>query len=282
MYLFFSPLLHLLSTASHFSFHSPLPIPFFHTSFPPSLPCCPYFSLCLPTYLPPSVIYSFLAFPPSLPPSLPPLLSIFLPLSPHLPSSFSHLFLPCIPSPLMNVLPTFLLIFLRSNFQPIYSSERHFPPFLFHPFMHVCLPSTSHLFSITQSANLTYASSTILAPLIVIKASITPENYTVQYNSTFKTETILQGLPVYNIDFQIVDWRTGKASSIEGLTFVDSRDGYLKLTAQYNSFECSHTGVHRTVLELEDYSQFQYELSRPLLISGKTITKTSSNFNRPS
>jgi hypothetical protein len=148
--------------------------------------------------------------------------------------------------------------------------------------MHVCLPSTSHLFSITQSANLTYASSTILAPLIVIKASITPENYTVQYNSTFKTETILQGLPVYNIDFQIVDWRTGKASSIEGLTFVDSRDGYLKLTAQYNSFECSHTGVHRTVLELEDYSQFQYELSRPLLISGKTITKTSSNFNMPS
>ena len=252
-----------MNLLSHFPLHVPFLLPL----------------LRLPLFVSFATTNSFFPYFPS---SLPPLLPIFLPLSSHLPSSFSHLFLPCIPSSLMNVLPTFLLIFLRSNFQPIYSSERHFPPFLFHPFMHVCLPSTSHLFSITQSANLTYASSTILAPLIVIKASITPENYTVQYNSTFKTETILQGLPVYNIDFQIVDWRTGKASSIEGLTFVDSRDGYLKLTAQYNSFECSHTGVHRTVLELEDYSQFQYELSRPLLISGKTITKTSSNFNMPS
>jgi hypothetical protein len=110
-----------------------------------------------------------------------------------------------------------------------------------------------------------------------------PENYVVPYNSTFKAEIILQGSStIYNPDLHIVDWRTGKASANQGLTFEEIRDGYLKLTAQYNSFECSNTGVHRTVLELEDYSQFQYELSSPLLISGKTITKISSNFDMPS
>ncbi|CAB4025155.1 protocadherin Fat 4-like, partial [Paramuricea clavata] len=113
-----------------------------------------------------------------------------------------------------------------------------------------------------------YATLYINARLIVVTTSIMPENYIVPYHSTFKAEIILQGSStVYNPDLQIVDWRTGKNSSNQGLTFVEIRDGYLKLTAQYNSFECSNTGVHRTVLELEDYSQFEYELSRSLLIS---------------
>ena len=53
-------------------------------------------------------------------------------------------------------------------------------------------------------------------------------------------------------------------------------DGYLKVTAQYNSFKCSNTGIHRAVLEMEDYSQFQYELPSPLLISSKRITRIFS------
>jgi hypothetical protein len=114
--------------------------------------------------------------------------------------------------------------------------------------------------------------------VILITTSITAENYIVPYNSTVTADIILQGLPTYNRDFQIFDLDTGRFSSIEGQTFVDI-DGYSKATVQYNSFKCSNTGLHRAVLELEDYSQFQYEV--PLFISGKSMTKIFSNFNIP-
>lgn len=81
---------------------------------------------------------------------------------------------------------------------------------------------------------------------------------------------------MYNPDFKIVDWRTERTSTIGGQVFVDIKDGYLKLTAQYNSFKCANTGIHRAVLQLEDYSQFEYELPSPLIISGKL--KFFSNF----
>ncbi len=143
----------------------------------------------------------------------------------------------------------------------------------------MCLPSHLSLFNNSEHCSqLTYC--TILAPLILITASITPENYTASYNSTFKAEIILQGLPFYNPDFQIIDWRTGKVSTIEGQTFLVIRDGYLKLTAQYNSFKCSNTGIHRAVVQLADYTQFQYELPTPLLISGKRFSKTSIAYFR--
>ena len=122
----------------------------------------------------------------------------------------------------------------------------------------------------------------ILAPPIVITALITPSNYTVPYNSSFKAELILQGLPIYNPDFKIVDWRTEITSTIEGEVFVDFEDGYLKLTAQYNLFKCANTGIHRAVLQLKDYSQFEYELPIPLIISGKlkfSLTPRRADFH---
>ena len=121
-----------------------------------------------------------------------------------------------------------------------------------------------------------------LAPPIVITALITPSNYTVPYNSSFKAELILQGLPIYNPDFKIVDWRTEITSTIEGQVFVDFEDGYLKLTAQYNLFKCANTGIHRAVLQLKDYSQFEYELPIPLIISGKlkfSLTPRRADFH---
>ena len=104
---------------------------------------------------------------------------------------------------------------------------------------------------------------------------MTPGNYTISYNSSFNAEIILQGpgLSNYNSDFQIIDWRTEKVSTIQGQTSVDIRDGYLKLKAQYKSFKCANTGVHRAVVELPDYTQFLYELPIPLLISGKRDSK---------
>ena len=112
-----------------------------------------------------------------------------------------------------------------------------------------------------------HVSCVYLAPVTILSASVTPENYIVSYNSTFWAEIILQGFPSYNRDFQIMDWRTGNFSSIEH-TF-ENTNGYLILTVQYSSFNCSNTGIHRAVLELEDHSQLQYELQHPLLISGK-------------
>ena len=121
----------------------------------------------------------------------------------------------------------------------------------------------------------------ILAPPIVITALITPSNYTVPYNSSYKAELILQGLPIYNPDVKIVDWRTEITSTIEGQVFVDIEYGYLKLTAQYNLFKCANTGIHRAVLQLKDYSQFEYELPIPLIISGKlkfSLTSRRADF----
>ena len=71
-----------------------------------------------------------------------------------------------------------------------------------------------------------------------------------------------------------MDWRTGEFSSIEHS--FENTNGYLILKVQYNSFKCSNTGIHRAVLELEDYSQFQYELQSPLLISGKNSARIFS------
>ena len=110
-------------------------------------------------------------------------------------------------------------------------------------------------------------------------ASVKPENYVISYNSTFKTEIFLQGLPFYqNPDFQILDWRTDKSKTFEGLAFVEIADGYFKVVAQYSSYSCSNTGIHRLSVELVDYSQFVYELSSPLFISGKnTFPKAMSH-----
>jgi hypothetical protein len=103
-----------------------------------------------------------------------------------------------------------------------------------------------------------------------------PQDLTISYNSTFNAEIILQGpgLSIHNYDFQTVDWRTEKISTIQGQRLIDVRDGYLHATAQYDSFKCPNTGVHRAVLELPDYTQFQYELPSPLLISGKHDSNT--------
>lgn len=104
--------------------------------------------------------------------------------------------------------------------------------------------------------------------MIIISTSISPQTYTaLPYNSTVTVELILQGSPSYNRDFEVKDWRTDTFSSLESRTFAEL-DGYSKFTAHYASFMCTNTGVHRAVLEQEDYSQLQYEPQDPLLIAG--------------
>ena len=60
---------------------------------------------------------------------------------------------------------------------------------------------------------------------------------------------------------------------------MDMEDGFLKSTAQYNSFKCANTGIHLAVLQLENYSEFQYELPSPLFISGKIISPNFKSIN---
>lgn len=108
-------------------------------------------------------------------------------------------------------------------------------------------------------------------PIKVVEWGATPRDFLVQYNSTFDGYVLLQGLPHYRPDLEILDWRTQSWSSANAskASFIDS--GFVKVTFHYSQLRCLHTGYHRLVVEKPDYTQFIYRFPDSIQLSGKGI-----------
>ena len=102
-------------------------------------------------------------------------------------------------------------------------------------------------------------------PVKLIEWKAFPQNFSVQYNSTFEIYVLTLGLPLDYPDLEIFHFETQNWSSSEAHKTLTFHNGYMKPHAQYTSMRCSFTGYHRFVANNLGYI---FKFPQPLHISG--------------